>query len=352
MQILKSQQIPDLFNGDGLSVTIEAALTQETVFVDVRTPEEFAQSAIVGAINRPLFNNEERSKIGTLYKQINRETAIQLGMDLVDQRLQEFVEKFLPLKTQLITVYCARGGMRSASVARLLKTLGFRVQQLVGGYKSYRHFILKEMEHLCPENLIVIHGKTGVGKTRLLQKLPHSIDLEDMAQHKSSLFGAINSYPRSQKSFDAYLYAELCKLSLEQPIFIEGESRKIGDVFIPNTLFDSMKRGTMVLVTASLKTRIERIIQDYVFDQEKNYQKFYTVFQKLRSALSNHKVDWLCECLDKGDLPCIVETLLIDYYDPRYQHAMKNYSYALEVSAENLEEASQALITFQESLQN
>ncbi|MBF0286606.1 MAG: tRNA 2-selenouridine(34) synthase MnmH [SAR324 cluster bacterium] len=352
MQILRSNQVPDLFDGDKQVVTVQAALMQETVFVDVRTPGEFVESSIVGAINCPLFDNEERSKIGTLYKQINRETAIQLGMDLVDQRLQEFVEKFLPVKDQLITVYCARGGMRSVAVVRLLKTLGFRVQQLVGGFKSYRHFILKEMEQLCPQNLIVIHGKTGVGKTRLLHKLPRSIDLEDMAQHKSSLFGAINNCPRSQKSFDSHLYAKICKLPLEQPIFIEGESRKIGDVFIPNTLFDAMKKGTMVLVNASLNTRIERIIQDYAVDHADTYEEFYTVFQKLRPALSNHKVDWLCECLKKGDFPCIVETLLLDYYDPRYQHAMKNYHYALEVSAENLQEASDTLIAFQKSLQN
>ena len=347
MPVPKIQQINDLFHGTRDIVSIDAALSQNTTFIDVRTPKEFNEAAITGAINRPLFDDGERAQIGTIYKQISQGAAIQLGKNLLDSRLAEFVEDFLPFKEQLITIYCARGGMRSASVVCLLASLGFQVQQLKGGYKSYRKHVLQALEALCPPPLIVVHGQTGVGKTRLLKKLPLSIDLEDLAQHRSSLFGAVNKRPRSQKDFEAHFYSEFFKFPPKQSLFIEGESRKIGDVFIPQTLFLAMKQGTMVLLTASLETRVERIIEDYVFDDEKTYEQLNNALQSLRMALSNRKVAWLCQCLRRGDFHTIVRTLLIEYYDLRYQHSMKNYTYALEVSAENLDEAAQRLLAFQ-----
>ena len=150
MQVPKIQQINELFHGRREVVSIDAAVSQNTVFIDVRTPKEFNESAIIGAINRPLFDDGERAQIGTLYKQISQGAAIQLGKDLLDSRLSEFISGFLPFKKQLITIYCARGGMRSASVVRLLMSLGFQVQQLKGGYKSYRKHIQQELEALCP----------------------------------------------------------------------------------------------------------------------------------------------------------------------------------------------------------
>lgn len=347
MQVPEIQETNDFLHGTKDVVSIETALSQNTVFIDIRTPKEFNETAIIGAINRPLFDDGERAQIGTIYKQISQDAAIQLGKKLLDSRLAKFVEGFLPFKEQLITIYCARGGMRSTSVVCLLTSLGFHVQQLIGGYKSYRKHVLQSLEKLCPPPLIVIHGQTGVGKTRLLKKLPHSIDLEGLAQHRSSLFGAVNKQPRSQKAFEAYLHSEFCNFPAKQSIFIEGESRKIGDVFIPNVLFDAMKQGTIVLLTAAPETRIERIIEDYVFDDEKTYEQLNCALQSLRMALGNRKVDWLCQCLKKSDFYTIVRTLLSEYYDPRYQHSMKNYTYALKVSADNLDEAAQKLLTFQ-----
>lgn len=352
MLLQKVDQIPDLFHGKKEIVPLETALSQETVFIDVRTPKEFEESAIPGAINCPLFEDRERAQIGTLYKRFGQKVAIELGKSLADSRLSQFVKRFFPYKQELITVYCARGGMRSAAVVQLLASLEFRVQQLEKGYKGYRKHVLQKLETLCPTDLIVIHGKTGVGKTRLLKKLSDSLDLEDLAQHRSSLFGAINKKPRSQKSFDSYLFSEFCKLSTKSHLFIEGESRKIGNIFIPDSLFNVMRQGTMVLLTASLETRIERIIEDYVSESENTFHQLETALQSLRGALSNSQVNWLCQCLKRKEYEIVVETLLIEYYDPRYKHSMKNYHYALEVSGEDLDKAAEQLRAFQKTLRS
>lgn len=343
--------IPDLFHGKKQTVSVEAALSQKTVFVDVRTPKEFEESAILGAVNLPLFSNPERSQIGILYKQIGQQAAIELGKSLVDSRLSDFVSRFLPFQNDLLTVYCARGGMRSAAVVQLLMSLGFHVQQLEKGYKGYRHYVLQALETRCPHHLIVLHGQTGVGKTRLLKKLPHSIDLEDLAQHRSSLFGAVNKQPRAQKNFESHLVAEFCKHSAKPALFVEGESRKVGKVFIPASLWEQMHFGLKVVLTASLETRIARIIEDYVFDSKETFEELKHALHSLRGALSHAKVNWLIQCLEKEDYAPLVKTLLTDYYDPRYRHSMKHHTYVLEVSGENLDKAAEELLAFQESHQ-
>ena len=134
--------------------------------------------------------------------------------------------------------------MRSASIVRILSKNGFTVSQMYGGYKKYRRYVIDKLKKKIPP-LIVLHGKTGVGKTLILQNLPSYIDLEGLAQHRSSLFGAINKIPNNQKNFEAFLVQKLNKLSLDFPVFIEGESRKVGNVFIPENIANAMKKGAI-----------------------------------------------------------------------------------------------------------
>ena len=342
-------QIPDLFQGKKPTVSVETALSQKTVFVDVRTPKEFEESAIPGAVNLPLFSNPERTQIGIVYKKIGQQAAIEWGKSLVDSRLSNFVSRFLPFQKELLTVYCARGGLRSAAVVELLMTLGFQVQQLERGYKGYRQYVLQSLQTSCPTHLIVIHGQTGVGKTRLLKKLPHALDLEDLAQHRSSLFGAVNKQPRSQKKFESHLVVEFHKHAAQPTLFIEGESRKVGKVFIPESLWGKMKEGLKVMLTASLETRIERIIEEYVLESEETFGELKSALHALRGALSHAQVNRLVQYLEKQDYEPIVHTLLTEYYDPRYRHSMKNHTYAREISGENLDKAAQELLAFQAS---
>ena len=141
--------------------------------------------------------------------------------------------------------FCARGGMRSSSVVRLLQHQGFQAAQLQGGYKSYRSYVLKQLTKPAPP-LIVLHGRTGVGKTLLLKKLPDHLDLEEFAGHRSSLFGAINKIPQTQKNFEALLAKKILEIPKTKPIFIEGESRKVGEVFIPQALAEAMKYLSLI----------------------------------------------------------------------------------------------------------
>ena len=317
--------------------------------LDVRTSEEFEKGSIPGARSFPLFDDLERAEIGTIYKQAGQGAAVVKGLEFFEPKLQQFLLSLSSIKSRQLVVYYARGGMRSASVVRLLRKNGFRVFQMQGGYKYYRQFVLRKLEKPSPP-LIVLHGKTGVGKTLLLQNLPDHLDLEGLAQHRSSLFGAIHKTPRTQKDFEALLVQKLSELPKNRLLFVEGESRKIGQVFIPQTFANAMKRGKLVLLSAALETRISRIVEEYNICDEQSFQQIDSILQSLKVALGKVKVERLRSWLKQSEIENIVHMLLVDYYDPRYQHAMKGYDYTLELSAEDLNQAAVELIIFRNQI--
>ncbi len=326
---------------------IGTSLAEATAVVDVRTPAEFAKGAVAGAHNIPLFDNAERSEIGTLYKQIGKQEAIQAGLNFVGGRLAGFIEQFEPYRAGRLLVYCARGGMRSQSVVSLLSSLGYPASQLPGGYKAFRNYLLGALEKEMPPRPIVLHGRTGVGKTLLLARLDNALDLEDLAQHRSSLFGAVNLRPRTQQHFEALLLRALGGLDFAEPVWIEGESRKVGDAILPEALRRAMQAGLCVLVTASLGTRVRRIIEEYSGnDPAETLPQLEAALISLTRFIGKQTIARLVDCLRGGDLPTVVETLLVDYYDPRYLHGMRDYRYALEVSSEDLDEAAGQLRAF------
>ncbi|HIA56101.1 MAG TPA: tRNA 2-selenouridine(34) synthase MnmH [Candidatus Lambdaproteobacteria bacterium] len=265
-------------------------------------------------------------------EQVGRDAAVVKGLVFFEPRLVQFLLSLSAIKSQQLVVYCARGGMRSASVVRLLQEHGFLVSQLEGGYKCFRQFVLKQLQNTVPP-LIVLHGKTGVGKTLLLQKLPDYVDLEGLAQHRSSLFGAIHKSPRTQKDFEALLVQKLKTLPSALPVFVEGESRKVGQVFIPAAFAKAMRGGTLVLLKVALETRISRIVEEYQICDEQSIQQMRL---------------WL----KHGEIENIVHMLLVDYYDPRYLNAMSRYKFVLELSAEDLNQAAAELIGFRNEIVN
>ena len=344
-----SKRIEDFLKGGLPALSVEEALAEDLLLLDVRTAEEFAKGSIPGARSFPLFDDLERAEIGTIYKQVGRDAAVVKGLEFFEPRLQQFLLSLSAIKSQQLVVYCARGGMRSASVVRLLEENGFRVSQMQGGYKYYRQFILQQLENPTPP-LIVLHGQTGVGKTLILQKLPDHLDLEGLAQHRSSLFGAINKTPRTQKDFEALLVKKLSQLPEDLFLFVEGESRKVGQVFIPQSIANAMKSGILVLLKASLETRISRIVEEYNICDEQSIQQIDSILQSLKVALGKVKVEQLRLWLKQGEIENIVHMLLVDYYDPRYQHAMSGYDFELELSAEDLKQAAGELITFRNQM--
>ena len=342
-------KIESFLNGLLNEVSVIEGLREENTLIDVRTAQEYEKGSIPDAFNYPLFDNLERAEIGVIYRKIGKNAAVVKGLEFFEPRIQQFLSSLIDLKSKRLVVFCARGGMRSASVVRLLQYQGFQAAQLQGGYKSYRSYVLRQLRKPVPP-LIVLHGSTGVGKTLLLKKLPDHLDLEEFAGHRSSLFGAINKMPQTQKNFEALLAKKILELPNTRPVFIEGESRKVGKVFIPQSLAEAMKYGTLVLLQASFDTRIRRIVEEYKICDEQTFLQTDSILQSMQKVLGKKKAEQLRQWLRKGEFENIVHVLLEEYYDPRYQHAMRMNEYALKLSAEDLNSAAEKLVRFRNGI--
>ncbi len=330
------------------TLTFQQGITGDYRLIDVRSPKEFMEGSLPNAVNIPIFDNDERKLVGTLYKQGGRDLAIDTGFDLVQSRLPDLLADFEKYRNENIAIFCARGGMRSRSVANLLLQNGFSAWQLEGGYKNYRQLLLSIVENFCPR-CIVLHGLTGTGKTRILQQLEPMIDLEDLAQHQSSLFGGMNRQPRTQRGFDSHLHKVICELGPE-PCFIEGESRQMGNIYLPAGLARALKEGHLIRITASMETRVARIVEDYPVDDEQTAVQVLTILESLRRKLGHTIADKLCMLLKERRLAELVELLLVEYYDKRYENSLQKYHYDGEISSESIDEAAEALMVFRQNL--
>ncbi len=313
-------------------------LDKSAVFVDTRSPKEFAEDNIPGSINIPIFSNEERAIVGTLYKQ-NAVEAYQKGFGIYNSKITAFIEQFkqLPAEKKII-VYCWRGGMRSKAIAELVTDIGRNTQQLIGGYKEFRAHVREELKsYESPFKLIVLQGLAGCGKTDLIKKLNPSIDLEGFAKHRSSLFGALGLKPVSQKMFESRLWKKLQELKNEKVVFIEGEAKKVGDLFVPDKLYEQMQKSQTIRITASIKTRSKRIVQDYfTYDED---EKIKQIIMKLNVYLTNKRVEELCVLVDEKRYEEVSQILLEDYYDHQYKHALESKTYSGEVCNDNIDKA-------------
>lgn len=330
------------------TLTFLDGITGDYRLIDVRSPKEYQEGSLPGAVNIPIFDNEERKLVGTIYKQGGQDVAIDTGFNMVESRLAGLLAGFEEYRSENIALFCARGGMRSRSVVNLLLQNGFSAWQLEGGYKQYRQILLGIVENFTPR-CIVLHGLTGTGKTRILQHLDDMIDLEDLAQHQSSLFGGMNRQPRTQRAFDSYLHKVICELGPE-PYFIEGESRQMGNIYLPSGLARAMKDGHLVRITASMETRVARIVEDYPVRDEQTAAQVLKILESLKRKLGNSVTDRLCTLLHQGRLAELVHLLLVEYYDKRYENSLKRYQYHDEVSSESIEEAVNALVEIRRNL--
>jgi tRNA 2-selenouridine synthase len=239
----------------------------EIPIIDVRSPSEFEKAHIPGAINIPLFTNDERAQVGTKYKNAGKDAAVLLGLEMVGPKLATFVKRAKKTNPdKKVLVHCWRGGMRSGSFAWLLETAGFEVQILKGGYKAYRNLVLDYFEK--PLNLIILGGKTGSAKTGTLHELAklgeQVIDLEGLANHQGSAFGAIGQAAQpSSEAFENMIYEQLSKLDLSKTIWLEDESKNIGSCNIPLAMFQQMRAAKVLFLDIEPEARIPFLVENY-----------------------------------------------------------------------------------------
>jgi len=315
------------------SASIGSSL-RSSITIDVRSPAEFEHAHIPHALNLPLFDNEQRALIGTTYKKQSREAAIKAGLPLFGTKMLPMIEtveawikdrqKENDLTKPTIYVHCWRGGMRSAAVAWLLDLYGYKVIQLTGGYKAYRNWVLAQFT--IPYSLKVLGGYTGSGKTEILHALQEKnyavIDLEGLAHHKGSAYGAIGQLPQpSQEMFENIVAEKLLEVNKKQKsIWIEDESQRIGTVLIPTPLFHLMRNSTCYFMTIPFEQRLNFIVEGYgSFDQKSLIEATMRIQKRLGGLETKTAIDFITAGALKEAF-----SILLKYYDKWYEKNAKN----------------------------
>jgi tRNA 2-selenouridine synthase len=298
--------------------------------IDARSEDEFALDHLPMAINWPTLNNEERKLIGTMYVQHSQFEAKKRGAALAARNIAAHIERELldtPRDWKPLA-YCWRGGKRSGSLALILDQIGFRVTLLEGGYKAFRAAMVADIPRLVePLDLRVICGTTGSGKTRLLHALAAQgaqvLDLEGLANHRSSVLGAIPGMPQpSQKRFDTLVWEVLRKLDPARPVFIESESKKVGNVSVPDALVERMRASRCLNLTLPHAERVALLLEDYDFFVQ-NTDHFCQRLDVLAEIRGRALVDaWKAQVLC-GQVAPVVSDLLTEHYDPVYLQSIE-----------------------------
>ncbi len=298
-------------------------LTGECPLIDVRTPAEFEQGHIPGAVNMPLFSNEERARVGTTYKQVGPEEALLEGLELVGPKMRRFVERAEAIAPgRRLGLHCWRGGRRSASVGWLLEFAGFEVCLLEGGYKAFRRQVLDWFE-TSSLPLIILGGPTGSGKTDILRCLAEKgeqvVDLEGLAHHKGSAFGALGEPGQpSVEQFQNELFDRLRRLDPQRPVWLENESRAIGRVYIPESFWQRMADAPLLHLEIPLERRVRRLVDDYA---RFSRAELAASFEKIEKRLGGQHLKAALEALDRDDFAGAA-AIALRYYDKAYNHTL------------------------------
>ncbi len=338
-----------------LSITefLQASLTLP--ILDARAPAEYAKGHIPAAESFPLFSDDERAEIGTLYKQVSRDKAFLRGLDIAGGKMSWYLRRALTLAPERkAALHCWRGGMRSSSLATLLDFSGFEVMVLEGGYKAYRHYVLQQFaERTIP--FLVLGGKTGSGKTEVLRHLvelgEQVIDLEGLAHHKGSAFGALGEAPQpSVEQFENDLFEQFDRLDPSRRVWVENESRNIGRDFIPQGFWDQMKSAPLFQLEVDFQERVKRLIQDYA---AYSYEELENSLLKIERRMGGQEVKEALGALHRDELETATG-IALKYYDKTYTHATSkgNFSKIVEIPFEKMDCRKAALQLIQLAKEN
>lgn len=307
---------------------------KDAIFIDVRSPQEYSESTIPGAINIPVLNDEERAQVGTCYKQVGETEAKRMAIGFIAPRLVDIFNQVVALKEgnhRKLILFCARGGYRSASLSMWLNGIGVGNAKLDGGYKGYRKYILSQLESISEnKTFLLLHGKTGVGKTKLLSGLKAKgypvIDLEGIANHRGSLLGGVGLTEQpSTKAFESALCHELMNIEHDY-VIVEAESRRIGKRMIPPSVFAAMQRGEHLYIDAPMRIRAEIILEDYTNHPNLDEQ-LLGAMENLKRYMSNDDYLDYSKLLEEKDYRTFAEKIMLTYYDPMYNHKDVTFDY-------------------------
>ena len=285
-----------------------------------------------------------------------KESAKKMGIEFISKRLPEIFEQVQELskKYSKLVFMCARGGMRSSSITSLFGSLGYKVAKLEGGYKAYRDFILN---NLPIENekfkYIVIHGRTGVGKTKILNKMIELgvsvMDLEKMAAHKGSFFGALGEeLPQNQKRFDGEVF-EFLRTCKTKYIVVESESKRIGNLYVPESVYTSMTNGRHLFIDTSISNRLDILLEDYT---KVSPQEIEECIMKVARYVSKEKTNTYLNLLHERKLKELGELLIVQYYDPLYEVSIDRHEFELSIKYEDMDKCAKELSEYFFKLEN
>jgi tRNA 2-selenouridine synthase len=328
-----------------------AELRTESLVFDVRSPGEYTHAHIPNAYSLPLFTDEERKVVGTAYKQESKEKAIKIGLDYFGPKMRAIVEEVEELTkntNKKILVHCWRGGMRSGGVAWLLDLYGFEVYQLSGGYKAYRNWVIGQFEK--PYDFKIVSGNTGSGKTYLLHKLENNglqiVDLEGLAKHKGSALGGINQPPQpSQEMFENLLAEQLAKKNIERPILLEDESQRIGNLNIPNIIWQKMKESDLGYLQIPFDERLKFLVKEY---GDLPQEELKNAVLRIKKRLGGLETKNTLRHLEDNDFSgCF--GILLRYYDKWYEKGLnaKEKGKIFKLEGKSVDEEENAKILMQ-----
>ncbi len=292
--------------------------------IDVRSPAEFAIDHLPGAINLPVLSDAERAEVGTIYVQDSKFRARKVGAALIARNAAQHIETHLADKTGEYAplIYCWRGGQRSGSFATILKQIGWRVQTLQGGYTSYRRAVVRILyAQPFPCKVILVSGNTGTAKTEFLLELQalgqQVINLEGLANHRGSLFGARATQQPSQKAFETEIAGQMAQFDPERPVLVEAESSRIGECRLPPALWNAMKVAPRIEIEASIDARSAYLAKTYR-DITSNADQLSAMINRLRRYHAAETIEDWQTLAESGKFQALAAELMLQHYDPRY----------------------------------